>query len=103
RRAWPYRDLTREELNDVIALHTQGRSALLHRDGVNGRVMSTKLARLTALMSGGAIPDTADYQVRLEPEGTVVGTVNEDWAIESNAGDIFQLGNASWRILRVEA
>ncbi|HEY6555192.1 MAG TPA: ATP-dependent DNA helicase, partial [Vicinamibacteria bacterium] len=54
------------------------------------------------LQSGGAIPDTADYQVRLEPEGTLVGTVNEDWAIESNSGDIFQLGNASWRILRVE-
>ena len=53
-------------------------------------------------MSGGAIPDTADYQVRLEPEGTLVGTVNEDWAIESNGGDIFQLGNTSWRILRVE-
>jgi ATP-dependent Lhr-like helicase len=59
-------------------------------------------ARLTALMSGGAIPDTADYQVRLEPEGTVVGTVNEDWAVEANGGDIFQLGNASWRILRIE-
>ncbi|HKC23748.1 MAG TPA: ATP-dependent DNA helicase, partial [Thermoanaerobaculia bacterium] len=72
------------------------------RDGVNGRVMGTRRARLTALLSGGAIPDTADYQVRLEPEGTVVGTVNEDWAIESNGGDIFQLGNASWRILRVE-
>ena len=64
--------------------------------------MGTRRARLTALISGGAIPDTADYQVRLEPEGTLVGTVNEDWAIESNGGDIFQLGNASWRVLRVE-
>ena len=79
-----------------------GRRALLHRDGVGGRLMATKRARLTALLSGGAIPDTADYQVRLEPEGTLVGTVNEDWAIESNGGDIFQLGNASWRILRIE-
>jgi ATP-dependent Lhr-like helicase len=102
RRAWPYRDLSGEEFDQVIALHSAGRGALLHRDGVNGRVMATRRARLAALLSGGAIPDTADYQVRLEPDGTVVGTVNEDWAIESNGGDIFQLGNASWRILRVE-
>jgi ATP-dependent Lhr-like helicase len=102
RRAWPYRDLTREEYEQVLGLHAQGRHALLHRDGVNGRVRATRRARLAALLSGGAIPDTADYQVRLEPEGTLVGTVNEDWAIESNGGDVFQLGNASWRILRVE-
>jgi ATP-dependent Lhr-like helicase len=102
RRAWPYRDLARKEFDEVVALHCSGRGALLHRDGVHGRVMATRRARLTALLSGGAIPDTADYQVRLEPEGTLVGTVNEDWAIESNGGDIFQLGNASWRILRVE-
>ncbi len=93
---------TREDFDPVVALHTKGRRALLHRDGVNGRLMATQRARLTALLSGGAIPDTADYQVRLEPEGTLVGTVNEDFAIESNGGDIFQLGNASWRILRVE-
>ena len=61
--------------------------------------MGTRRAKLAALLSGGAIPDTADYQVRLEPEGTLVGTVNEDWAIESNGGDVFQLGNASWRVL----
>ena len=102
RKAWPYRDLSREEFDRVVALHTGGRRALLHRDGVNGRLMGTKRARLTALMSGGAIPDTADYQVRLEPEGTLVGTVNEDWAVESNGGDIFQLGNASWRVIRIE-
>jgi ATP-dependent Lhr-like helicase len=102
KRAWPYRDLARDEFDQVVALHSGGRGALLHRDGVNGRVMATRRARLAALLSGGAIPDTADYQVRLEPEGTVVGSVNEDWAIESNGGDIFQLGNASWRILRVE-
>ncbi len=102
RNAWPYRDLERGDFDRVVALHTVGRGALLHRDGVNGRLMGTKRARLAALLSGGAIPDTADYQVRLEPDGTLVGTVNEDWAIESNGGDIFQLGNASWRILRVE-
>jgi len=102
RRAWPYRDLTKEDLDQVVAVHSQGRRALLHRDGVGGRLLATKRARMAALLSGGAIPDTADYQVRQEPEGTLVGTVNEDWAIESNGGDIFQLGNTSWRILRVE-
>src|SRR5229473_6924803 len=102
RRAWPYRDLSREEFDEVVGIHTRDRRALLHRDGVNERLMATRRARLTALLSGGAIPDTADYQVRLEPEGTLVGTVNEDWAVESNSGDIVQLGNASWRVLRVE-
>ena len=102
RRAWPYRTLAREDFDRVVALHTEGRRALLHRDGVNGRLIGTRRARLTALLSGGAIPDSADYQVRLEPEGTLIGTVNEDWAVESNGGDIFQLGNASWRVIRVE-
>jgi ATP-dependent Lhr-like helicase len=102
RRAWPYRDLSRPEFEQVVGLHAQGRRALLHRDGQNHRIRATRRARLLAVMSGGAIPDTADYQVRLEPEGTLVGTVNEDWAVESNRGDIFQLGNASWRVLRVE-
>ena len=103
KRAWPYRELRRDEFDEIVRLHSGGgRRALLHRDGVGGLLRATRRARLTALQSGGAIPDTADYQVRLEPEGTLVGTVNEDWAIESNGGDIFQLGNASWRILRVE-
>jgi ATP-dependent Lhr-like helicase len=102
RRAWPYRDLSRQEFDEIVALHTGGRRALLHRDGVRGRLRATRRARLLALLSGGAIPETADYQVRLEPEGTLVGTVNEDWAVEANGGDIFQLGNTSWRVLRVE-
>jgi len=102
RRAWPYRDLPREDFDAVVALHTGGRAALLHRDGVNGRLRATRRARITALTSGGAIPDTGQYRVVLEPEETVVGTLDEDFAIESNVGDIFQLGNASWRILKVE-
>src|SRR5258706_1910603 len=102
RRAHPYRDLTREDFDAVVALHTGGRLALLHRDGVNGRVMGTKRARLAALLSGGAIPDTADYQVRLEPEGTLVGSVDEDWAIESNGGGILPPRDASRRNPRVE-
>jgi ATP-dependent Lhr-like helicase len=103
RRAWPYRTLERSELDSVIALHTQGRYALLHRDGVHGKLRGTRRARITAITGGGAIPDNADYRVRLEPEGTLVGTLNEDFAIESNGGDIFQLGNTSWRILRVDS
>ncbi len=102
KRAWPYRDLTRDEFDSVVGLHAGGRDALLHRDGVNARLRATRRARITALTSGGAIPDTADYQVLLEPEGTPVGSVHEDFAVEANAGDIFQLGNTSWRILKVE-
>jgi len=102
RRAWPYRDLSREEFDDVVRLHTQGRGALLHRDGVNGKLRATRRAAITALTSGGAIPDTGQYRVVVEPEGTFVGTLDEDFAVESSGGDIFQLGNASWRVLKVE-
>ncbi len=102
RRAWPYRDLPRATFDAVVALHAHGRAALLHRDAVGGRLMATKRARLVAVTCGGAIPDVADYRVLLEPEQTFVGTVHEDFAVESNAGDVFQLGTTSWRILRVE-
>ena len=102
RRAWPYRALSRQDFDDVVALHTQGRRALLHRDGVGRRLLATRRARLTAITCGGAIPDNADYQVLLEPEGTFIGTLNEDFAIESNVGDIFQLGSTAWRILRIQ-
>jgi len=101
-RAWPYRELPREDFDAVLAMHADGRRALLHRDGVNQRVRATRRARLVAITSGGAIPDTTQYRVLLEPESTFVGTVDEDFAIESSAGDVFQLGNASWRVLRVE-
>ena len=75
----------------------------MHRDAVNGVLRGRRGARLTALTSGGAIPDTADYDVVLEPAGQLVGTVNEDFAVESLAGDVFQLGNTSYRIRRIEA
>ena len=77
------------------------RAALVHRDEVHGRLLARRSARLTALTSGGAIPDVADYRVLLEPDDLPIGTLNEDFAIESNAGDVFQLGNSSWRILQV--
>ena len=108
-RAWPYRDLSRSEFDEVVRMLAEGYStrrgrhgALLHHDGVNHRIKGRRSARLTALTSGGTIPDTADYQVLLEPQAQFVGTVNEDFAIESLQGDIFQLGNVSYRILRVE-
>jgi len=101
-RAWPYRNLKREDFEAVINLHLNGRRGLLHRDGVGRRIMARKRARITAITGGGAIPDVADYQVRQQPDDTFVGTLNEDFAVEANIGDIFQLGNTSWRILKVE-
>jgi len=101
-RSWPYRDLKRQNFDAVVLMHSEGRRALLHRDGVGRRLMARKRARITALTGGGAIPDVADYQVLQDPEGTFVGTLNEDFAIEASVGDIFQLGNTSWRILKVE-
>ncbi|HEY1314190.1 MAG TPA: DEAD/DEAH box helicase, partial [Steroidobacteraceae bacterium] len=109
RGAYPYRELRREEFDECVAMLAEGfstrrgrRGALLHHDAVNKMLRARKGARLTALTSGGAIPDNADYKVMLEPEGFLVGTVNEDFAVESLQGDIFQLGNTSYRILRVE-
>ena len=103
--AWPYRALSREIFDDVVLMLSHGfitergrRGALLYRDGINGIVRGRKGARLTALTSGGAIPDNSDYRVILEPEDIFVGTVNEDFAVESIVGDIFQLGNTSWQI-----
>ncbi|HEX2164903.1 MAG TPA: DEAD/DEAH box helicase, partial [Thermoanaerobaculia bacterium] len=109
RRAWPYRGLPRADFDAVVAMLAEGfatrrgrRSAWLHRDAVHGRLRARRGARLVALTSGGAIPDTADFPVVLEPAGTVIGSVNEDFAVESLPGDVFQLGNASWRILKIE-
>ena len=109
RRAWPYRDLAPGRWRQLLAMLAGGfatrrgrRSAYLHRDIVNGELRARRGARLTAMTSGGAIPDNADYDVVLEPHGTYLGSLNEDFAIESLPGDIFQLGNTSWRILRVE-
>src|SRR6201987_2013214 len=110
RSAYPYRNLTRKEFDDVLRMLAEGfstrrgrRSALIHHDGINHRVRARRGARLLALTSGGAIPDNADYRVVVEPSETFVGTVNEDFAVESMAGDIFQLGNASWRILGINS
>ncbi len=102
-RAWPYRGLTQDEFDRTVKLHLGGRRALLHEDGVNRRLRATRRARLRAVMNGGAIPDVGDYRVILEPEGVFVGTINEDFAIESSQGDVFQLGTTSWRVLRVES
>ena len=101
-RAWPYRSLDRPHFDAILELHAHGRNSLLHRDGVNGRVRGTRRARLTAITSGGAIPDRADYRVVLAPEGTFIGSIDEDFAVEASVGDIFQLGSTSWQVLKVE-
>ena len=109
RRAWPYRNLTEADFSSVVTMLAEGfttrrgrRGALIHHDAVNHRLRGRRGARLTALTSGGAIPDNADYRVLLEPDNQFIGSVHEDFAVESMAGDIFQLGNQSYRILRVE-
>ncbi|HUP85793.1 MAG TPA: DEAD/DEAH box helicase [Acidimicrobiales bacterium] len=109
RRASPFATLTREAFDEVIDLAAEGittgrgpRGSYLHRDTVNHEVRGKRGARLASLTSGGAIPETADYRVIADPDDTFVGTVNEDWAIESTAGDVFLLGSTSWRIRRVE-
>ncbi|HET7569183.1 MAG TPA: DEAD/DEAH box helicase [Gammaproteobacteria bacterium] len=107
-RAWPYRDLARADFDAVVRMLAEGYStrrgrhgAYLHRDVVNGMLRPRRSARMTALMNGGVIPDQFDYEVVLSPEGLRVGTLNEDFAFESIAGDIFQLGNTSYRIQKV--
>ncbi|WP_232833326.1 DEAD/DEAH box helicase [Paraburkholderia kururiensis] len=110
RHAAPYATLTREQYDAVLRMLAEGytgrhgvRGAWLHRDAVSRTLRGRRGSRLVALTSGGTIPDNADYAVLLEPQGVNIGTVNEDFAVESLAGDVFQLGNASYRILRVEA
>jgi ATP-dependent helicase Lhr and Lhr-like helicase len=109
RRAWPYRNLHEQEFNHVVSMLAEGfstrrgrRAAHLHHDAVNGRLRARRGARLTAITNGGVIPDQFDYEVILSPEGFRVGTLNEDFAFESLPGDIFQLGNTSYRILKIE-
>src|SRR5260221_6023796 len=109
RAAHPYRDLKRADFDECVNMLAGGFStrrgrhgALLYRDSVTRSLRPRKGAALTSITSGGTIPDNADYKVMLEPEGFAVGSVNEDFAVESLQGDIFQLGNTSYRILRVE-
>lgn len=109
RRAWPYRNLTPADFNAVVRMVSDGisprnrRGAYLHRDQIHGKLRARKGARLAAITSGGAIPENAEYRVVTEDDNTFVGTVDEDFAIESTAGDIFLLGNTSWRIRYVRA
>jgi len=109
RRAAPFEGLSKEDFDRVTELVSEGirtgrgrRGAYLHHDQVSGRLRGRRGARIAALTSGGAIPELGDFRVLAEPDGTLVGTVNEDWAIESMAGDVFLLGTHSWRIRRVE-
>src|SRR5881628_138834 len=108
RRAYPFRNLVREKFDEIVRMLSEGfttrrgrRGTYLHHDAVNHRLRGRRGARLASITNGGAIPDTSDYRVILEPSETFVGTLNEDFAIESLAGDIFQLGNNSYEIKRV--
>ena len=108
RRAYPYRTLEKREFDEVVEMLARGyatrrgrRGALLHYDSLNHKLRARKGSRLSAITNGGAIPEVFDYRVVLEPEGHFIGTLNEDFAIESLPGDVFQLGNTSWRILRI--
>jgi ATP-dependent Lhr-like helicase len=110
RRAHPYRTLTRERFEELLSMLADGfstrrgrRGAHIHWDQVNGRVRGRRGARLTAITSGGAIPERADYRVVMDHDETFVGTLDEDFAIESMPGDIFQLGNTSWQIARIDS
>ena len=110
RGAHPYRVLARNDFDDVVHMLAEGfttrrgrRGAYVHHDGVNHRLRGRRGARLAAITSGGAIPDVGDYRVILEPTDTFVGTLNEDFAIESTPGDIFQLGNSSYLIRKIES
>jgi ATP-dependent Lhr-like helicase len=109
RRAYPYRELTADEFERILEMLSQGIAsqrgrygAYLHRDMVNRKLRARRGARLAAITSGGAIPETALFTVVVQPEEIVIGTLDEDFAVESNAGDIMLLGNTSWRITRVE-
>ncbi|GHN00613.1 ATP-dependent DNA helicase [Cytophagales bacterium WSM2-2] len=109
KKSYPYRDLTRKEFDEVVTMLSEGftsrngrRGAYLYHDMVNERIKARKGARLTAIISGGAIPDNFEYDVVLEPGSVFLGTVHEDFAVESMAGDVFTLGNNSWRIMKIE-
>ncbi len=107
--AWPYQNLSEKQFIEIVRMLADGfhtkrgrRGAYLHRDAVNGVLRARRGARLTAITNGGAIPDQFDYDVILQPEGLFIGTLNEDFSFESMPGDIFQLGNLSYRILKIE-
>jgi ATP-dependent Lhr-like helicase len=109
RRSYSYRRLTRAEFDDTVGMLGRGyttrrgrRAALVHHDAVNGMIRGRGGSRMMAINSGGAIPEVFDFRVILEPDGLTIGTVNEDFAIESMPGDIFQLGNTSWRIIQIQ-
>ncbi len=110
RAAAPFASLAREDFDEIVEMLSEGAApslgrgrTYLHRDRINGTLRARRAARITALTCGGAIPEVADYRVVLDPDETFIGTVNEDWATESMAGDVFLLGSHSWQIRRIEA
>ena len=109
RNAYSYRNLQREEFDTIVGMLAEGytsrrgrRGTHLHHDAINNRLRARRGANLVALTNGGAIPDMFDYQVVLDPEDIVVGSLNEDFALEALPGDVFTLGTHSWQMLRVD-
>src|SRR3954466_15995985 len=106
--SYPYRGLSKQTFLEVVEMLARGyvtrrgrRGALLHHESLNRNLRSRKGSRRGGIVNGGGIPEVFDYRVLLEPEGHFIGTLNEDFAIESLPGDVFQLGNTTWRILRI--
>jgi len=109
RRAYPYRDLSREQFEEIVAILSNGiessrgrYGAYLLHDGIHGQLHARRGARMIAISNGGAIPDTALYSVILEPEGVQIATLDEHFAVDSSPGDVILLGNASWRVRRID-
>jgi ATP-dependent Lhr-like helicase len=110
RRAYSYRDLTREQFEELIGILSNGiessrgrYGAYLLHDGIQGRLHARHGSRMIAISNGGAIPDTALFNVILEPEGVQIATLDEHFAVDSSPGDVILLGNTSWRVKRIEA
>lgn len=110
KRAYPYRNLSRETFNAILEMLANGVAgsrgrygAYIHRDLINGKIRGRRSARLTAITSGGAIPENGLFSVIANPNGVMVGTLDEDFAVESNRGDIILLGTTSWQIQKVES
>ncbi|HEX9249311.1 MAG TPA: hypothetical protein VF856_07410, partial [Gemmatimonadaceae bacterium] len=70
-------------------------------DRVNDRLIGSRAARMTAVISGGTIPDRGLYTVNL-PDRTRLGELDEEFVHESRMGDVFQLGSSTWRIAAIE-
>ncbi|HMG95719.1 MAG TPA: helicase-related protein, partial [Gemmatimonadaceae bacterium] len=109
RRAYPYHQLSRSAFEEVVAMlsgkYPSDIAAELEPritwDRVNDMLIGSRAARMTAVISGGTIPDRGLYTVNL-PDRTRLGELDEEFVHESRMGDVFQLGSSTWRIAAIE-